>query len=103
MHALLKHPLLDCDLEESALWYAQRNSAVAERLIDAAQAAMRAAAEKPYQFPIFCEDIRRCRLHRFPHAIYFLVIDDSVHILALIHGARDVLKVLAERRPPISD
>ena len=31
---LLKHPLVDCDIEEAALWYHSRNPAVAVRLID---------------------------------------------------------------------
>jgi len=39
MFALEKHPLVDCDLEEAALWYAGRDAQVAARFINAAEQA----------------------------------------------------------------
>ena len=41
MFALEKHPLVDCDLEEAALWYAARDPRVAERFVDACEDAIR--------------------------------------------------------------
>ncbi len=67
MHALVKHPLVDCDLEEAALWYYQRDPTVANRLIDETRNALRAAAIRPLRF----EDVRRVRLRKFPHSVYF--------------------------------
>ena len=97
---LLKHPLVDCDIEEAALWYHLRDPAVAVRLIDETLAAMRAAAAHPLQFPIRFSDFRRVRLHGFPHSIWFRLRGESVCILALAHGARDVEALLRGRNIP---
>ena len=97
---LLKHPLVDCDIEEAALWYHLRNSAVAVRLIDEARAAMRIAAQNPLQFTIRFADVRRVRLPSFPHSVYFRLLGDSVCILALAHGGRDLQTLLTGRKPP---
>ena len=94
---LLKHPLVDCDIEEAALWDHLRDPSVAVRLIDAARDAMRSAARNPLQFSIRFADVRRVRLAGFPHSIYFRLLGDSVCILALAHGGRDLQALLRGR------
>jgi toxin ParE1/3/4 len=98
MRALLKHPLVDCDLEEAALWYARHNPSVAEHLIEQCKAAMRSAAADPLRFPVRFAGVRRVRLTGFTHGVYFTVEEDSVTIVAIIHGARDVERVIRGRR-----
>ena len=97
---LLKHPLVDCDIEEAALWYHLRNPAAAVRLIDEARAAMRIAAQNPLQFTIRFADVRRVRLPSFPHSVYFRLLGDAVCILALAHGGGDLQTLLTGRKPP---
>src|SRR5688572_17950202 len=99
MHALVKHPLVDCDLEEAALWYWQRDSRVAERLIDGTRDAMRAAAADPFRFATQFADVRRVRVRKFPHSVYFQVRETTVFVIALIHGARETEKIIAGRTP----
>jgi plasmid stabilization system protein ParE len=101
LHALLKHPLLDCDLEEAALWYHLRQPAIAERLIDGTDRVMRRVAENPFQFSIRFENCRRAKLAGFPYALYFFVEADSVLLLGLVHTARDAQAALASRRTPL--
>lgn len=98
MHTLLKHPLVDCDLEEAALWYHRHDPMFAERLIEACRTTMLAAAADPLRFSIRFADVRRARVKGFPHRIFFTVSDDAVTILAIIHGARDVGHLISERR-----
>jgi plasmid stabilization system protein ParE len=103
MHALLKHPLVDCDLEEAALWYDQRDPSVAVRLIEESKRAMHAAADNPFLFPIRFADVRRIKLTRFPHSIYFTADESSVYILALIHGSREIRNLIEGRKYSASD
>lgn len=98
MRALIKHPLLDCDVEEAALWYHLKQPGVEEKLIEEVERTIFLVVERPLQFAIRFEDIRRAKVPGFPHGVYFIVTDDSVFILALIHGARDVKAILATRR-----
>jgi len=99
MYALLKHPLVDCDLEEAALWYAQRDQRVAGRLIAETRTAMRAAAASPFRFSTRFEDVRRVRLRKFPHSVYYRVQGECVFVLALIHGAQEAEKIILGRSP----
>jgi hypothetical protein len=88
MHLLEKHPLFDCDLKEAALWYGERNPAVAAQLINEAELAVRAVAASLLRFSIWSGQIRRIKLRRFPHLVY---------LVALAHGARNLPALLSGR------
>jgi plasmid stabilization system protein ParE len=97
LHVLVKHPLLDCDLEAAALWYSSKNPAVAERLIDEARDAMRLVAQHPFHFSKRFGEVRRIRLTGFPHSLYFYVSGETVVVVAIIHGSRNVEEILRTR------
>jgi plasmid stabilization system protein ParE len=97
MHLLKKHPRFDCDLKEAALWYGGRNPAVAARLIDDAQLAIRAVIANPLRFSIWRGPIRRIKLRRFPHLVFYEFHNNTVFLLALAHGARNLPAVLSTR------
>ena len=99
MHALLKHPLVNGDVEDAAFWYDQREPAVAVRFVDEARDAMFAAAKDPLHFSIRFADVRRVRLRHFPQSAFFLVRDQAVLILAVLHGAREVEKLVQDKKP----
>ena len=98
MHALVKHPLVNGDVEEAAFWYDQRDPDVAVRFVDAARDAMFAAAKNPLHFFVCFEDVRRVRLHHFPHSTFFQIRDGTVLILAVLHGAREIEKLVLGRK-----
>lgn len=100
MHLVEKHPLFDCDLKEAALWYGVRNPAVAARLIDEAELAIRAVVANPLRFSIWRGPIRRVKLRRYPHLVFYEIHDKTVYLLALAHGARDLPTLLGERHSP---
>lgn len=99
MHLLEKHPLFDCDLEEAALWYGTRNPAVAARLIDEAASAIRAAVANPLRFSVWRAEVRRVKLRGFSHLVFYEFRDNTVFLIALAHGARDLPELLKERLP----
>ena len=98
MHALLKHPLVNGDVEEAASWYDERDPAVAMRFVDEAREAMFAAAKNPLQQLTCFANVRRVRLRHFPHSAFFLVRDEAVLILAVLHGAREVRNIVLGRK-----
>ena len=97
MHLLAKHPLFDCDLKEAALWYGERNPAVAARLIDNAESAIRAVVDSPFRFSVWRGPIRRVKLRRFPHLVFYEIHHNTVYLLALARGARNLPALLSER------
>ena len=100
MDALVKHPLVDRDIEEAALWYHRRDPDVALQLIDEVRLAMRAAAKNPRQFPVRFSDVRRVRLRRFPHSVFFRLSGNIVFVLGVLHGAREVEGLIQRRQAP---
>jgi plasmid stabilization system protein ParE len=51
MRALVKHPLVNRDIEETAFWYHQRDPGAAVRFVDEARHAMYAAAKIHFTSP----------------------------------------------------
>jgi len=99
MPELVKHPLVDCDVEEAALWYHRRDPRVAERFIDAARQSMRHAVAAPSLYMETYPGIRRVRLKGFPQSAYYFATDDVVYILTVAHGARSLATLLRDRIP----
>ena len=77
MFALEKHPLVDCDLEEAALWYAVRDAQMADRFINAAEQAIRSAGREPLRFSVHFDGVRRINLTGFPYGVFFSM--DPIH------------------------
>ena len=46
------------------------------------------AAEQPLMFGMIHRHVRRALTRRFPYAIYFVIDDDRVTILRVLHQAR---------------
>ena len=82
-------PAAEQDIEESFLWYEDK----AEGLGDAFRRQVRAAFDRvkarPLSFPIVEEDTRRVLLHKFSHAIYFILDRDRAVVTACVHESRD--------------
>jgi plasmid stabilization system protein ParE len=93
MPALVNH-----DIEDAAFWYHQRDPDVAIRFVDEARHAMYAAAKNPLHFSVRFEDVRRVRLRHFQHSVFFTVGDTTVFVLAVLHGVREVEKLVLERK-----
>ncbi len=98
MFALLKHPLVDCDFEEAALHYALKDAGLAERFIEVAESSLRELANAPFRHRIRFDDIRRLNLPTFPYGIFYFVREESIYVIALLHGARDHEAALSRRR-----
>jgi len=97
MPALVKHPCVDGDVQEAVLWYLPHDPAVAIRLVDEVRFAVRSAAEDPLRFSVRFANVRRVRLPHFPHSVFFTVSRDSVLILAVLHGAGAVERLVQGR------
>ena len=59
---------------------------------------MHAAAKSPLHFAVRFEDVRRVRLRHFPHSVFFKIRDHTVFVLAVLHGAREVEKLVLGRK-----
>ena len=86
---LLFRPEARLDIEDAAGWYEDQRSDLGRRLAGEITSLLDRIRKTPLQFPVVGEGVRRGLLHRFPYAVYFLLEDDAVTVLAVLHQRRD--------------
>ena len=98
MLALKRHPLVRADLEAAFNWYEEQETGLGQEFGVDFRAAYRRLREGPLLYALRFADVRRLNLGRFNHGIFYVMRDDELRILAVLHGSRDHKSVLAERR-----
>jgi len=84
----LLRPEAQADIEESALWYEDQRPGLGERFTGELFVLIDRIAEFPLQFPVIGRSVRRGLLQRFPYAVYFLVAEGPVVVIAVLHQPR---------------
>jgi plasmid stabilization system protein ParE len=82
-------PAARAELIEARDWYSARDVELAARFTAEVEAVVERIAAAPQQFPVVYRDIRRARCRRFPYALFFRVMDETVHVVACFHARRD--------------
>ncbi len=62
---------------------------LAERFFEDAKATIDKIARNPHHFAAVYNNVRQCRLEIFPHVVSYRIVDDTVQVLAVLHGRRD--------------
>jgi len=79
------HPEARAELRSSARYYESQRSGLGRRFL----AAVRDATEHIRMFPglyrVLEDDVRRCRVKRFPYGLLFRTEGDHIQILAVMH------------------
>ena len=86
---IVRPPAL-ADIADAAAWYDAQQPGLGEELVDEIIRAIRRAETAPDLFRIIRQRgaIRRVLTQRFPYRIFFSVSDGTVHVHAVLHGAR---------------
>jgi len=82
-------PLARLEIIEAATWYSEQGHGLADRFMEALNAALLRIQDNPLQYPVVHGELRRAGLRRFPYAVVFSVLDTQVIVLGCIHGRRD--------------
>lgn len=71
-------------------YYLAIRPSLSEDWIDAANEAIRSAADEPQRYPSIKgrTDVRRVQTRRFPYHVYFLTFSDSIVVFSVVHAAR---------------
>jgi toxin ParE1/3/4 len=81
-------PAAAADIDEAFLWYEGQRPSLGHDFLAAAQTLIDAVAEHPLRYPVVRRNTRRALLRRFPYAIYYRVYEDTVVVVACMHGRR---------------
>lgn len=82
-------PEAEVDILESKYWYEQKLSRLGSQFITKIDNKISTIRESPRQFPIVKSSIRRALINKFPFAIFFVIKENTIIILAVSHVKRN--------------
>lgn len=98
MTRLHVQPQATNDARQAARWYERQRRGLAAEFLLELDAALERVATDPGLYQVQYHQVRRILLRRFPYAAYFLLADDAIEVLAVLHQQRDPV-VWRERIP----
>ena len=94
-----KRSLADADAAEAALWYEAQSPGLGGDFLDEVEAAFTALERDALLYAVRFSEVRCLRLRRFkPYGVYYVIRSAEVWVLAVLHGSREVEKVLQQRQ-----
>jgi plasmid stabilization system protein ParE len=85
---LLVRPAAAADIEEAYLWYEERRAGLGEGFLAAVDSLLGEIQAHPSTYPVIYREARRALLHRFPYAVFFRSYDETIVVIACMHGRR---------------
>jgi plasmid stabilization system protein ParE len=77
------------DIRHALDWYDRRQVGLGQRFLDDLDSLASRISDNPMQFPTARSVIRRASLRRFPYGMFFLVLPNSIQVIACLHTSRD--------------
>ena len=86
---LLVEPTAIRELRDAIQWYDAQRSGIGQELAAEVDNCVERIRADPEMYARVKKDYRRAIIHRFPYAIYYEFIADTVIVYSVCHGARD--------------
>jgi len=87
--ALIIRPEAEFDLAEAYKWYEARVPGLGSDFLLNTDAALSSIQRTPETYPIVFKNIRRSLIRRFPYGVFYVVEQDMIVVLAVLHARRD--------------
>ena len=81
-------PEAEADIEEAATWYEAQREGLGDEFLNEMLSIFETISENPNLFPIVHRDSHRALIHRFPFGIYYRIEEESIVVVAIMHGSR---------------
>jgi toxin ParE1/3/4 len=88
MYRLFIKPSAEMDAMDAANWYNHKVDGLGNEFLLALEAKINSIKRNPHQFAIIYKNIRRALTERFPFGLFFIVENEAVYVLAIIHTSR---------------
>lgn len=79
----------EADILDGYLSYEETQESLGRRFMDEIERAFDRIRPNPFLYQEVEKDIRRAVTHTFPYLVFYTFDDQSIQILAVIHGAQD--------------
>ena len=82
-------PEVAIDLSGAWEWYEARRPGLGDEFLAAVERCTERVSANPVLFATVHRAVRRALLWRFPFAVLFVLADDAVEVIAVLHARRD--------------
>lgn len=76
------------EIQEAFDWYEGRGEGLGLEFLRAADACLSSVRRNPSAFQPVHEHVRRAILRKFPYALFYLIADDTIVVIACFHVRR---------------
>ena len=88
-HEIIVRPEAAREIQEAFDWYEEKSEGLGLEFLRAADACMAGIERNPLASPTLYQDIRRSLLRRFPYALFYMVKEERIIVLACFHAKRN--------------
>ena len=82
-------PQAESDLTVAFRWYEERNPGLGFEFRQAVEDSIRTIRLYPHSHRVVYNNVRRALVHRFPYAVFCMVSEQAIVVLACLHVRRD--------------
>jgi plasmid stabilization system protein ParE len=86
---VILRPAADADIEATRDELERSQVGLGDRFVDRVREVLERIESMPQMYGLVWQDVRAARLKKFRHVVYYVVFDDRVEVLAVMHGGRD--------------
>jgi plasmid stabilization system protein ParE len=80
---------VEWDISDAYEWYEEQRVGLGEEFLTSVDACVKQILRNPTMYARVHEEYRRALTRRFPYAIFYEVVDETVSIYAILHAARE--------------
>ena len=80
------------ELIEAQDWYEAEAPGLGRRFREAIDTLAERMSTNPRQFPVVFKSVRRALLRRFPYALFFVIDEQTLFVIACFHASRNPLQ-----------
>jgi plasmid stabilization system protein ParE len=89
---LIFAPEVEHDLAEAYAWYEGQRAGLGEEFLSCVDACLQAIRRGPETHAVIHENYRRGLVRRFPYAVFYEYVNDTVTVYCISHSSRDPRK-----------
>jgi plasmid stabilization system protein ParE len=88
-YPVILKPDAERDLREALAWYEEQRPGLGRAFLVEVGGVLDRLSEHPHLAAIIHHDIRRALTRRFPYGVFFVLENDAIVVLAVLHAKRD--------------
>ncbi len=89
MFPIIIRPLAENDIKEASIWYNKTRGGLGDEFLLAVEAKLYQIRRNPKGYQSIYKAVRRVLTDRFPYGIFYIVEQDKIYNLAVVHTSRN--------------